>query len=229
MIQIRSMANVLAVLGHCVGLYAAAIAEAIAHWQPAPEVILFDLQVVTAHHLLFCVPLGDQLGELPAFQRRARSCSPDRGRNPGIGRRRYRGHRTELAEGYFEVVAAAFERAGLGDASVRVFEAHLRWLPAACRICAPRRWQSSTIIASSAYDGRPDGAAPVSGDGAGRLVPLDVPPADLLRSDSAARTVLDLLESGSHPRPPAGRRGQMRGGIDVSTGDGRCDGSRTRA
>jgi hypothetical protein len=60
------------------------------------------------------------------------------------------------------------------------------------------------IIASSAYDGRPDGTDPVSGDGAGRLVPLAVPPANLLRSDSAARIVLGLLESGSHARPPAG-------------------------
>jgi hypothetical protein len=196
----QSSRQVLAVLGHRVGsVYAAAIAKGISQWQPAPKLILFDPRVASIDQLdlefraeissLSCLLSDDEL-------ERARKIAAEISR---LSDGDIWGIAAELAESYFEVITAAFERAGLGDARSdkfsASFESYLEWLSAACQIDSARTWKSSTVIVTSAYEGLPDRANSADGrNGAGRMISLDVTHADLLRSDSAARIVLDLLE-----------------------------------
>jgi hypothetical protein len=111
------------------------------------------------------------------------------------------GAAAEMVGSYLETVTPAFERAGLGDARdekfTRSFESYISWLCAAGLIDPSSAWERSTGIASSAYAALPARPGP-AGDGpglVGRMIPVDVGHADLLRSETVARAVLDLLES----------------------------------
>ena len=208
--------RVLAVLGHGVGsVYAAAIAEGISEWQPAPKVILFDPQLATYDHLglEFRREIGSMSSLLSddeldrAAKITAEISGPVAGDIADIA--------AELVESYFEVITAAFERAGLGDARdskfSTTFESYMAWLSVADQIDPEPVWKRSTAIASSACGEQPGRAYPGDDGGAvGRIIPLGVGQADLLRSDSAARIVLDLLRTATHKRAE---------GTDVGTGD----------
>jgi hypothetical protein len=185
---------VLAVLGHRVGsVYAAAIAEAIAQWQPMPQLILFDPQPASAE--LLCREFNAEIEGISALLgddelERARKAVAEISL---AAREDVACVATEMVESYLEVVTPAFERAGLGDARgekfTRSFESYISWLSAAGLIDPSGAWERSTGIASSAYAGRAP-AGPV-----GRMIPFDVDHADLLRADCVAQAVLGLLQS----------------------------------
>ena len=82
---------------------------------------------------------------------------------------------------YREFSSIAFDRAGIGDAygsnPIGV-------------------WKCSIAIVSSSYENPPD-SSPLAGDARdiiGYSIPFDVSHSDLLRSDSVAQAVPDLLE-----------------------------------
>jgi hypothetical protein len=194
--------HVLAVLGHRVGsVYAAAIAEGIAQWQPMPKIILFDPQLSSAE--LLCLEfqreissISSLLGDDEIERDRNRVAEVALAAGPDVA-----GAAAEMVGSYLETVTPAFERAGLGDARdekfTRSFESYISWLCAAGLIDPSSAWERSTGIASSAYAALPARPRP-AGDGpglVGRVIPVDVGHADLLRSEAVARAVLDLLES----------------------------------
>jgi len=185
---------VLAVLGYRIGgVYAAAIAEGIAQWQPMPKVILFDPQFTSAE--LLCLEFQREISANSSLLgddeiERARKVVMEISANPSGD---VVDVAAEMIGSYLETVTPAFERAGLGgargEASTRAFESYISWLSAADLIDPRAAWKGSTGIASSGYASLP-GPGPV-----GRMIPFDVGHADLLRSEPVARAVLDLLES----------------------------------
>lgn len=194
--------QVVAVLGHRIGsVYAAAIAEGVSRWQPMPKIILFDPQ-------FFSVEL---LGL--EFQKEISSISSLLGDDELKGARKAAAEisqaatgdvasvAAEIVESYVGVITAPFERAGLGDARsnkfTRSFDSYISWLAAAGQINPSPVWKHSTGIASSAYGELPANTHLADDDRSviGQLIPFDLDHADLLRSDSVARAVLDLLES----------------------------------
>ena len=198
----RTRPHVLAVLGYRVGsVYAAAIAEGIAQWQPMPKIILFDPQFSSAE--LLCLEFHREISSISSLLgddeiERAMEVAAEiaLAAGPDVA-----GMAAEMVGNYLEAVTPAFERAGLGDARdekfTRSFESYISWLCAAGLIDPSSAWERSTGIASSAYATLPARPRP-AGDGpglVGRMIPVDVGHADLLRSETVARAVLDLLES----------------------------------
>ena len=107
----------------------------------------------------------------------------------------------EMVGSYLEAVTPAFERAGLGDAReekfTRSFESYISWLCAAGLIdpssgLGTLDRHRVVGLRHAACRPRPAGDGPGL---VGRMIPVDVGHADLLRSDTVARAVLDLLES----------------------------------
>lgn len=194
--------HVLAVLGYRIGsVYAAAIAEGIAQWQPMPKIILFDPQFTSAE--LLCLEFLREISSISSLLgddeiERARKLVTEISADPSGDMMDVA---AEMVEGYLETVTPAFERAGLGDARseafTRAFGSYVSWLSAADRIDPGPAWKRSTGLASAGYAGLPGRTRPADGDCGpiGRMIPFDVGHADLLRSESVARAVLDLLES----------------------------------
>jgi hypothetical protein len=194
--------HVLAVLGHHIGsVYAAAIAEGIAQWQPMPRLILFDPQFSSTD--LVCLEFHQEISAMSPLLgddeiERARKVVTEISRAASGD---LVDVAAEMVESYLEQITAAWERAGLGDVRdnkfTRSFQSRISWLSAADRIDPTSAWKRSTGITSSAYAELLTG--PVSAGGRrgliGQLIPFDVSRADLLRSDSVARTVLNLLAS----------------------------------
>lgn len=192
---------VMAVLGYRVGsVYAAAIAEGLAHWQSAPRVILFDPQLAGAEFLsrefrseisaISSLLSEDEIAWAGRFATEIAESTPDDIANTAA----------TVAEIYWEISSVAFERAGLGGAYCRKlfapFESYISLVSAADQIDPSRAWKRSTAIVSSDYAG-PRNQSPLAHDTnsmVGRRIPFSVPHAGLLRSDSVAKTVLDLLE-----------------------------------
>ena len=177
------------VLGHGVGgVYAAAAAEEISRGQEAPQVILFDPQlpspqllgrelrreIAANSALLSDVELQDAGKVAAELANMAVEDIADTA--------------FDMFGEYLDIISAAFERAGLGDArasSLMVpFESYMSWILAADQIDQNPSWERSTVIVSSDYPGPP---GPGIRSAAGQ--------ADLLRSDIVAETVRGLLES----------------------------------
>jgi hypothetical protein len=194
--------QVLAVLGCRIGsVYAAAIAEGISQWQPMPKVILFDPQFISNSQL--SLEFRREIGAVSSLLgddeiERATKAAAEISQSAA-------GDIADVAAGmvesYIEIITAAFERVGLGDARsnkfTASFESYISWLSAADQIDPRPVWKHSTVITSSAYSELPDGAYLAVDDdgGASQLVPFDVDHADLLRSDCVAQAVQQLLES----------------------------------
>jgi hypothetical protein len=193
--------QVVAVLGFCVGsVYAAAIAEGISRWQPMPKVILFDPQSASAKLL------GREFhSEISSLSSLLCDDEIERTRKAATGFSESAGDvacaAAELAGMYWEVSSAAFERVGLGgaydDKLIAPFESYISWLSVADQIDPGQVWKRSTAIVSSDYAELKDEES-LAADASmiGWTIPFDVGHADLLRSDSVAEAVLDLLASG---------------------------------
>jgi hypothetical protein len=105
-------------------------------------------------------------------------------------------------ESYLEAITPAFERAGLGDAHRSKLNEHfvsyMTWLSVAAELDPSRALKKSTVIMSRDYAELPGRILfddDDTGSLAGRWIVCDVSHADLLRSDSVAKEVLDVLES----------------------------------
>lgn len=192
-----------AVLGYCVGgMYAAAVAECISQWQTEPDIILFDPQF-TSMRLL-----GHELyREIGAVSSLLSDNEIERARNiAGKISELESGNVAQIAadavESYLGVITAAFERAGLGDPRDgklnEYFESYMTWLSVAAELDPSRALKRSTVIISCDYARLPGRLLfddDDFGSSAGRWIVSDENHADLLRSDSVAEKVLDLLES----------------------------------
>ena len=191
-----------AVLGHRVGgMYAMIVAECISQWEPEPYVILFDPQFASteflSHEIHREISATSSLmsnDEIECARKIASEISDLKSRDMvQIA--------TYAVESYLEAITPAFERAGLGDARDSELNNHfvwyMAWLSVAAELHPSRALKESIVITSRDYAGLPsrmlfdDDADRL----AGRWIACDVSHADLLRSDSAAKEVLDLLES----------------------------------
>jgi hypothetical protein len=191
-----------AVLGHCVGsVYAAAVAECISQWQPESDIILFDPQFPSmkflGHELHKEISATSSLmsdGEIERAEKIANKISDLN--SSGVAR-----IAATAVESYLEVIAPAFERAGLGDVRgsklYEYFVSYMAWLSVAAELDTSRVLKKSIVIMSRDYAHLPGRMLPddYTGSLVGRWIACDVSHADLLRSDSVAMEVLDLLES----------------------------------
>ena len=190
-----------AVLGRCVGsIYAAVVAEYISQWQLEPNIILFDPQFATTeflgHELHKEISASSSLMSDDEIKRARKIASEIADLNPWdmvqIA--------TYALESYLQIITPAFERAGLGDARDgnlnQYFVSYMRWLSVAAELDSSSALKKSIIIMSRDYSGLP--GRMVFNDNANslasRCIVCDVSHADLLRSDSAAKAVVDLLE-----------------------------------
>jgi len=192
--------QVLAVLGYCIGsVYAAAIAAGISRWQPMPKVILFDPQFATNKYLglefrreisAISSLLSDD--EIERTKKTATEISESASCHVTDAA-------AKMAEMYWQVSSVAYERVGLGgaydDKLIASFDSYMSWLSVAGRIDPSPVWKRSTAIVSSNYFKLPSGESQTDDASCliGRSIPFDVAHADLLRSDSVAQAVLDLL------------------------------------
>lgn len=193
---------VLAVLGYRVGsVYAAAIASGISRWQQAPKVILFDPQFASVelldlefHREIRAV--SSLLSDCEIEQIRKAAAAISESANDDIA-----DVAAEMVEAYWEVSSVAYERVGLGDARgnqiITSFESWMSWISVADQINPRRAWRHATAIVSSDYAGLPNNKSVADGSSGliGRRIPFNVGHANLLRSDSVADAVFNLLES----------------------------------
>lgn len=187
----RDERPVLAVLGHGVGsVYAGEIAECISGWQDPPQVILLDPQVPSMkllggelHRDISALSSLLSDDEIECARKMAVEVSETEVPDIAVAA-------AEIVENYLEAITAAFERAGLGGARGNKLTTHLEWyvswLSAANQLDPGRAWRRSTALVSSDHSGFHDLI--------GRRIPFDVSQTDLLRSDSVASTILDLLD-----------------------------------
>jgi hypothetical protein len=197
--------QVRAVLGYGVGsVYAAAVADGISRWQPAPEIILFDPRFpsigLLGHEFNREISASSSLlsdEEIERSKMIAAQIAESVARDVADAA-------VEIVESYLEVVSVAFERAGLGvargSALTAPFEAYMSWVSVADQIDPSFAWRRSVAIVSSDH-ARPPHREPVNGGGdnlIGRWIPVEVRRADLLRCDSVATMVANLLGSGNH-------------------------------
>lgn len=181
-------APVEAVLGYCAGgVFAAALAERIADWQPAPRLILLDPELPANSGLYDDFhTAGDSLGalltpaELDAFHARGEALRARYGddRLPVVGR--------ELADTFTAAVAAAAERLDL-DEDIRdelsgAFVSLVSYLTAATTLSPLPAWSAATALTTTTPD------HPVADEHR-----IDVPHDDLLRSPATARALEHLL------------------------------------
>jgi hypothetical protein len=199
--QIRADGRpVTAVLGYCAGgVHAAAIAEEVGRWQrPAPRVILFDPQFdarVLANEM--CLQLQRMLGSLlPADQagdarKRADLAAADGGDLFDLA--------DAVASLFRELAAPAFDRLGLSAAgrtqAVTLFRSFMSYLAVTTRLDVSGTWKNSPAVLSAEY-ATIAGQDPVETGMFGRLVTVDSSHADLLRSESTAQQILELIPGG---------------------------------
>jgi len=190
------------VLGYCVGgIYASAIAECISQWQPEPDIILFDPQFTSMKFL--GLELRKEISSISSLLsddeiERAGKIASEISESKPVDVVQAA---ADAVESYLEVIAAAFERTGLGDPRGSKlnegFKWYMTWLSVAAELDPGRALKKSTVILSCDYDGLP-GRMFLDDDVdrlAGRCIVCNVGHADLLRSDTVAKEVLDLLES----------------------------------
>ena len=191
-----------AVLGHCIGsAYAAVVAERISQWQPEPDIILFDPQFASmkllGHELHKEISAISSLMSDDEIERAKKITNEISDLNPwDIAR-----IAAFAVERYLEVITPAFERVGLGDARgdelYEYFVSYMACLSMAAELDPSRALKKSIVIMSRDYARLPGRMLldDYVGNLAPRLIVCNVSHADLLRSDSVAKEVLDLLES----------------------------------
>lgn len=196
----RDRRPVLAVLGHCYGsVYAAAIAEGVAQWQQMPTIILFNPRVASIelldrefHREISSIDSLLSGDEIERSRKIAMEISESAAGNIGDAA-------AEMIRAYRDLSVAAFERVGLGgawgDRFIKFFEACISCMSMADRIDPSGAWKRSTAIVSCDYLGHLNMNHQANGAGSliGRRISVDVEDADLLRSASAARQVLEIL------------------------------------
>jgi hypothetical protein len=220
----RDQRPVGAVLGCRVGsVYAVAAAQAIAQWQPTPQVIVFDPELASPE--LLGAEFSDEISaitsllsddEIEAARQITAGISGLADREPGS--RGTAGVAERMMERFLDVIEIPFERAGLGGARhsklTETFESYISWISAADQLRPAVTGERTTVIMSSDY-AAPSGnsmsghAWPLRGESAGspsdvpggrpcRTISCDVSHADLLRRHSVAATVLGLLDHQLH-------------------------------
>jgi hypothetical protein len=192
--------QVRAIFGYYIGsVYAAAIAGGISRWQPMPKVILFDPQFASNKHL--GLEFHREISAISSLLsddeiERTRKTATEISESPDCD---VADTAAEMAGMYREVGSIAYERVGLGgaydDKLMAPFDSYISWLSVADQIDPSPVWKNSTAIVSSNYSKLPGGESKADDVGCliGRSIPFDVAHADLLRSDSVAQAVLDLL------------------------------------
>lgn len=194
----RTGLRVRAVLGHGIGgVYAAAIAEGVALWQPPPEVILFDPQ--SASIALLASEFRQEINGLSSL------LSDDEIERIGqvvpwmceLSAADLAAAAAAMAEAYAELGSLVYQRVGLGEACgsrfVASFESYLTWITIAGQIDPSSSWPRSAALVSADYGGR--ASQPCGQPGPiGRVIPFDMRHADLLRADGVADEVLRLLQ-----------------------------------
>jgi hypothetical protein len=191
-----------AVLGHCVGgIYAAVAAEFISQWQLEPDIVLLDPQFASTEFLSH--ELHKEISAISSLMSDYEISDARKIANEifDLKSRDMVQIATYAVESYLEIITPAFERAGLGDARGSNLNGHfvsyMAWLSAAAELDPARALKKSTVIMSRDYAELPgrmfcaDDADRV----AGRWIVCDVSHTDLLRSESVAKEVLDVLES----------------------------------
>lgn len=184
-----------AVLGYRVGsVYAAAIAETLSRQQHAPRVILLDPEL--ADTWLLRRALHTEISSISSLlsddeiERAGKLTAEIAESEPGD----VVSAAMTAAEIYWEISSAAFERVGLGGSycskSFASFESYVSSISAAGQIDPSSVWRCSTALLSSDYADLPDRMFLT----AESSIQFDVPHTDLLRSDSVAETILNLLE-----------------------------------
>lgn len=193
--------QVLAVFGYNIGsVYAAAIAGGISRWQPMPKVILFDPQFASNKHLGLefdreISAISSLLSDDEVERTRKTAMKISESADCDVA-----DTAAEMAGMYWEVGSIAYERVGLGgsayeDKLMAPFDSYISWLSVADQIDPSPVWKNSTAIVSSNYSKLPSGESQADDVSCliGRNISFDVAHADLLRSDSVAQAVLDLL------------------------------------
>jgi hypothetical protein len=191
-----------AVLGHCVGsAYAAVVAERISQWQPEPDIILLDPQFASTkllgHELHKEISAISSLMSDDEIERANKITNEISDLGPwDIAR-----IAAFAVERYLEVITPAFERVGLcdarGDKLHEYFVSYMACLSMAAELDPSHALKKSTVIMSRDYARLPGRMLldNYAGNLAPRLIVCNVSHAELLRSDSVAKEVLDLLES----------------------------------
>jgi len=193
----RKGLRVRAILGHGIGaVYAAAIAEGLARWQPPPEVILLDPHSANLTLLasefrkeingLSSLLSDDEIERIGAVV--SEMCKPAEADLEAAA--------AEMAGAYTELGSLAYQRVGVGDACgsrfLASFESYITWITVAGQIDPSFSWQRSVALVSADYGGRADQPCGQPGP-IGRVIPLDIGHADLLRADCVAHEVRRLL------------------------------------
>lgn len=184
---------VAAVLGYRVScVYAAAMAEGLTRWQPAPRVILFDPQLASSG--LLSHELHNEFNSINSLLsddeiERAGKLTAEISESDDLA-----SAAATAAEIYRDISSAAFDRVGLGGGycskSSAAFESCISLIVAAAQMDPGSVSRCSTVLLSSDYPDLP--GRPFLTDKSS--IQFDVSHIDLLRSDSVAETVLDLLE-----------------------------------
>jgi hypothetical protein len=191
--------EVAAVLGFCAGsVYAAALADAVAAGQDAaPALLLFDPQfadielLFTEMHKMVAV-FGDLLPAEEIDKAGARIAQIVEARHEEIVT-----VAAELVSLFREVGSVALGGLGLNEERkeevFQLFESYMSWLATTVQIDPAETWNRATAFVSTDYA---NAAAPDSSIGRasalmGRGIPLETTHIDLLRSDCAARRLLE--------------------------------------
>jgi len=192
---------VAAVLGHdACSVYATALAEGIAQWQQSPRVILFDPRLASAgllgHELYREIESISSLLSDDEIERAGRLAAEIAESSPGDV-----ADAADAATGiYWEISSVAYDRAGIGGnycrKSFAPFESYMSLLSAAGQVDRSKAWNRATAMVSFDYQDGPYNSLPAA-DTCGAIrhsIPFDISHKDLLRSDSVAKKVLELLE-----------------------------------
>jgi hypothetical protein len=184
-----------AVLGYRVGsAYAAAIAEALSRRQHTPRAILLDPQPANTwflgHELHMEISSISSLlsdDEIESARKLTTEIAESESDVASAA--------TTTAEIYWEISSAAFDRAGIGGSycskSFAPFESYISLISAASQIDPSSVWKCSTALLSSDYVADLPDRTFLTDESS---IQFDVPHTGLLRSDSVAETILNLLE-----------------------------------
>jgi hypothetical protein len=194
---------VTAVLGYCAGgVHAAAIAAEVGRWQrPAPKVILFDPQFdagVLADEM--CSQLNrmiDAFGSLLS----ARQVEEARKKTADLAGAKV-GDLFDLADAVTSVLwqagSAAFDRLDLSETgrtkAITLFQSFMSYLAVTTLLDVSSTWKISSAVLSAEYVAIA-GQDPVEAGLFGHAVTVDASHADLLRSESTAQKVLELMKN----------------------------------
>jgi hypothetical protein len=190
--------QVVAVMGYCAGsVYAAAIAEDIARWQqPAPKVILFDPHNVDPWGMADeMYKMIDIFGSLLTAEQTQDAKQKASDLVDSLAHDIF-DLAVEFVGLYRQTGLTVFDRLGLTEDRrseiLGLFESYMAWLTSTRQIDPNGTWQRSPAILSAEYVAVAGQHPAVTAASAilSYKIPLECSHGDLLRSDSAARTVL---------------------------------------